>query len=346
MRKVLQIMMLMSVLGSIDVNAEAQTTEALYGQPLKPAMAAVLDKLDDHQIVAIGDAHFYSEVMSFITDLVTQPEFSQQVRHIIVEFGNAQHQALLDNYLMGGDVSEQEIKQVWQDALYFTAWTPKVYADFFKRIRAYNSQQDSKHQIRVTLAEAAFDWQQLYTRQAWQKLAENKVSSYVNRIRSRLAKDEKAVMVFGALHTLSLSEHIARKLPVDRRPLISQLEVYGYDVYAIWPLIQPTLMAELSSQGALTPGFIDMKESVVGKRVFVEDFAKAKGALQALQALKARTEELFDGLLYLGDIKANYTLHENVLEDQTFIDKGTQRVRMIGGRVEVKFMELLEQHLP
>ena len=196
------------------------------------------------------------------------------------------------------------------------------------------------------LAEAAFDWQQLYTRQAWQELAENKVSGYVNRIRSRLAKDEKALMVFGALHTLSLSEHIASKLPVDRRPLISQLEAYGYDVYAIWPLIQPTLMAELSSQDALIPGFIDMKESVVGKRVFVEDFARAKGALQALQALKARTEELFDGLLYLGDIKANYTLHENVLEDQAFIDKGTQRVRMIGGRVEVKFMELLEQHLP
>ena len=339
-------MMLMGVLGNINVNAETQKTAASIAQQVKPGMSEIFTKLEEHQVVAIGDAHFYPEVMGFITGLVTQPEFSQQVRHIVVEFGNSQHQALLDSYLMGGEVSDQEIKQVWQDALYFTAWTPKVYGDFFKHIRDYNSQQDSDQKITITLAEAAFDWQQLYSGQAWQQLAKNKVSGYVNRIRSRSAKDEKALMVFGAFHTLSLSDEIATNLAVSRRPLVSQLEEYGYDVYAIWPLIQPTLMAELSSQDAIIPGFIDMQESMIGERVFVEDFAKAKGALQAMQAPNSRTKQLFDGLLYLGNIQADYALDESVLNDQAFIDKATERVRMIGGRVEAKFMELLAQPKP
>ncbi|MEO9655116.1 hypothetical protein [Marinomonas sp.] len=60
-----------------------------------------------------------------------------------------------------------------------------------------------------------------------------------------------------------------------------------------------------------------------------------------MQAPNARTKELFDGLLCLGDIQVDYVLDESVLNDQVFIYKATERVRMIGGRVETIFMALL-----
>ncbi|GAB3481902.1 hypothetical protein [Marinomonas epiphytica] len=313
---------------------------------VEPAYDALIEKASQHQLVAIGDAHFHDELMSFVTSLVIRKSFHEQIQHIIVEFGNSRYQSLLDDYLLGKPVSDQDIKQVWQDALYFTAWAPKVYSDFFKQIRSFNQHQKKADKIRVTLAEASFDWREIESSKEWQMLAKSKVTGYVNTINGSLRKNEKALLIFGAFHTINLAERFSRNSPVEQQPLVSRLKHNGYDIYTVWPVIQPKIMAGLRHNHAAIPGLMSVENGVFrNDDPFVDYFAKAKPALMALQATDARAHELFDAMLYLGSIQPNYKLDSSVLEDSEFIRTASRRVDMIGGRVKSRFYEIVNQSI-
>jgi hypothetical protein len=49
-------------------------------------------------LVSIGEAHRNQQVHDFIVRLVTDPRFSQTVDDIVVEFGTARHQDIIDRY--------------------------------------------------------------------------------------------------------------------------------------------------------------------------------------------------------------------------------------------------------
>ncbi len=68
----------------------------------KYADDAILRAFDAHNFVAIGDYHWNDAFIRYATELVSKPEFSEQVNHVVVEFGNAKYQSVLDDYLAGG----------------------------------------------------------------------------------------------------------------------------------------------------------------------------------------------------------------------------------------------------
>jgi hypothetical protein len=74
----------------------------------RPAVAAIVEALRAHAVVAIGELHGSRRVGDFYLQLVRDPSFQRAVNDIVVEFASGQSQSLLDRYVRRGFVAHGE----------------------------------------------------------------------------------------------------------------------------------------------------------------------------------------------------------------------------------------------
>src|SRR5688572_4797426 len=85
--------------------------QAPGGTPLKPVdpVEAIIDAFGAHDIVALDEGrHRNEQAHRLRLRLVRHPSFAGRVNDIVVEFGNARYQAVMDRYLRGEDVPAAE----------------------------------------------------------------------------------------------------------------------------------------------------------------------------------------------------------------------------------------------
>ena len=113
-----------SAMGPAGVLAAAPTT----GQNAAPtgtgnestplaldAAAELLGAFDRVPVVALGEAHGLQEEHDFLGTLLRHPDFPARVNDIVVEFGNALYQDVVDRYLAGEAVDRSELRQAWRN---------------------------------------------------------------------------------------------------------------------------------------------------------------------------------------------------------------------------------------
>jgi hypothetical protein len=61
-------------------------------------------------IVALGEAHGLQEEADFIAQLIRHPGFYAKVKDIVVEFGNALYQDIVDRYVAGEEIPRTELQ--------------------------------------------------------------------------------------------------------------------------------------------------------------------------------------------------------------------------------------------
>ncbi|WP_111979380.1 hypothetical protein [Algibacillus agarilyticus] len=308
----------------------------------KPAVDAILDKFSTHTLVAMGDYHWNAEVMQFINNLVAQPRFAHEIKHIIVEFGNARFQPLLNDYLQGKAVSDTELKQVMRSSIFFTAWQPNEYGQFFSIIRQHNLHLSTAEQIKVTLAEPAFTWQASTTQTEWQKAANNKVSGFYAQAEKAIQKKQKTLMVFGAFHLLKATSISSSPIPIKNQPLATQIEAqYPGKLYVVWPATQPEFTQAIAD--ITNPALIELNNSPIGDLAFVDLLPKSKVRLSRMERLDAKASELSDAYLFVGQTERSTRFPPDVMADKAWIKEMQRRVAIVGGRVESAFESILEQ---
>ena len=98
----------------IASGAQAPQPDAKAAVPIDP-VTAIVDAFKTHQIVAIGDNHGNNQGHAFRLALIRAPRLSGVINDIVVEFGNARYQGVMDRFISGGNVPEDELRHVWQD---------------------------------------------------------------------------------------------------------------------------------------------------------------------------------------------------------------------------------------
>ncbi len=126
-------------------------------------MDRVLAAFAEYPLVPTTELHGNVEVHSFLQTLLTDPRFRDRVEDIVVEFASAAHQALLDRYIAGAEVSIDELSQVWRDTVVSPqmTWDAPVYARFFATVRAVNlaaEKDGSQITLRVLAGDPTIDW--------------------------------------------------------------------------------------------------------------------------------------------------------------------------------------------
>ncbi len=193
-------------------------------------------KLESGAVVAIGEAHWYADLFEQMTQALLSPDLDGVFRQLFVEFGNAKHQALLNDYLNEKAVSEQDLAAVWFDSIAFPAWLHPCYGDFFRRLKQAN--RTRKTPIEVVLTEPAFNWQEISHPAQLTKLNANRDQALLDGIdRVKQSAAQGVVVLIGARHILKRPPMLASARHQPFGVLAEQK--FGDHYVAVWPHMLP-----------------------------------------------------------------------------------------------------------
>ena len=143
---------------SAGIAAHTQSAPALPAAPRDP-IAAIIEAFRTHPLVAVGDNHGNVQVNAFRLALIRDARLAGVLNDIVVEFGNARHQDLMDRFIRGEDVADADLRRIWQDTTQVEeAWDLPIYEEFFRAVRADNAGREASQRFRVLLGDPPIDW--------------------------------------------------------------------------------------------------------------------------------------------------------------------------------------------
>jgi len=148
---------------SIDIRPDVRLPSATTGWD--SVVTSLLSAFDHVDVVALEETRGNKADAELRLRLVRDPDFPFRVNSIIVEFGNSLHQAILDRYIDGQDVSQGEIEQVWRDTTQVAAWDAPVYAEFFAAVREVNQKLPPLRRVHAIAGDPPIDWDKVKTKQ-------------------------------------------------------------------------------------------------------------------------------------------------------------------------------------
>lgn len=304
----------------------------------QPAEKRIMQAFDEHNFVALGDYHWNEAFIRYAITLISTPEFSEKVQHIVVEFGNAKYQSVLNDYLAGKDVEEEKLHEVLRGSIYFLAWMPAVYMDFFKAVRVRNAELADNKKIIVHLAEAPFDWPLSNTKK-WKYAAENKTDYFYKIAAQRFNNNEKALLIFGAFHLVTAPQKYINVAQANVLPLATRLELrYPGSTYLIWPMTEPEVVKTFAD--IIPPALVDVRSEPMKGLRFIDLLPKARFKLNEMGDMHAQVGDFFDAFLYVGDNQRSSIFPRAVMSDRVWVAEMQRRVDMIGGKLQGKFNDI------
>ena len=164
------------------------------------AVGTVLDAFRDHSVVALDEGgHGNLAVHGFVERVLRDPRSHGLIDDIVVEFGTAKYQGVIDTFVNGGHVPDAELRNVWRETTQVLVWDAPVYERFFRLVREINSKLPAQRRIRVLLADPPIDWSSVNTFREWGRINRDKHAADVVE-REVLSCGRKALMLFGAMH--------------------------------------------------------------------------------------------------------------------------------------------------
>lgn len=296
------------------------STQPPAPQPAVPVdpLSGILEAFRSHALVALAEGYHNNEPgHAFRLALVRDPRFAAVVNDIVVEFGSARFQDLMDRFVAGEPVADDELRHVWEDTTAANAvWDVPIYEEFFRAVRSLNQSAPRNRQLRVLLGDPPFDWDNVKTKDDFARVTkaadrDGHAATVVRR--EVLAKNRRALIVYG-------DGHLARRdILQNFEPspfLLPQLEHDPVQrVFSIWTDLGVDL--NTIQRGVAEwpkPSLAVLRGTVLGAADFTSYLPppppprfRATGngpdfsaPLPASAYHSLRMEEQFDALLYLG----------------------------------------------
>ena len=254
---------------------------------VQPAIDGVLAAFKTRPLVGMSDRHGIAQQQDFYAALVRDPRFAREVGNVVVEFGSASHQAVIDRYVAGEDVPYAELRKVWSDVV---GWNPTVtyvgFVNVFASVRAANLNLPADQRIRVWLGEPPVDWATATATEVSAAMRQRDSYPADLIVANILSKEKKALVIYGGAHLISDkpaqpratanrgAEAALRKLLTDvvkGAPDYSMMSPeFATMVREGWTRVQ----ADLAPRGAITA--IAFKAGDAGHDVFNVTFAKGE----------------------------------------------------------------------
>ena len=176
----------------------AQTEVPKPAMPVEP-IAAIVEAFRSHSVVALGDAHGNEQAQAFLKSLIRDARFAGLVNDIVIEFGNARYQNVVDRFVRGETVPADSLRLVWQN----TTIPNEIPVDeeFFQVVRTVNASLLRERQLRVLLGDPPIDWSAVRDRAdhfKWLAMRDSYPASLIQV--EVLARQRRALVVYGQLH--------------------------------------------------------------------------------------------------------------------------------------------------
>jgi hypothetical protein len=174
----------------------------------RPAVAAdpvsvILHALDTQPLVALSEGqHWNEQGHAFRLSLIRDPRFAARVDDIVVEFGSARYQQLLQRFTDGADVRYDRLRQVWENTTQpNTVWDMPIYEEFFQAVHDLNRSLPPGRRIRVLLGDPPIDWTAVSSKDEILKWMAKRDTFAADLVQKEvLAKKRRALLIFGDGH--------------------------------------------------------------------------------------------------------------------------------------------------
>ena len=280
--------------------AVAEATAVVFAQaaprpatPVEP-ISAILDAFRTHVLVALADEHGSEQGSAFRLNLIRDARFASVVNDIVVEFGNARYQDLMDRFVRGETVRDEDLRHVWQDTTQVEyEWDLPIYEALFRTVRQVNASLPRERQLRVLLGDPPIEWENVHTRDdlmRWLNIGRDAHAVTVIR-REVLDKGHHALLIYGGVHLLRKNAVIGA---ADERGvgLVAQLERDGAtSVFTVAPETRRDLNSIQPDVASWpTPSMAMLRGTLLG----------AANYSPSPQQRRVNMEDQFDAILYLG----------------------------------------------
>lgn len=170
-------------------------------QPIDSIVETILSQFTRSDVVALGEWHWTQEDSDLRIQLVRHPQFPEKVRLVVTECGNALHQTVLDRYVNGENVPQQEFQKLLRDVTSPGGCDSPVYEQFLQEIQKINRSLPLDRKIHVLAGDHPIDWENILSSQDWRQISESRDSFASTLIAHEiLKKQQKALIVYGAGH--------------------------------------------------------------------------------------------------------------------------------------------------
>lgn len=161
----------------------------------------IVKLFDTYRIVMLGEIHESRQEYELLRRLVGAPGFTERVNDVVLEFGNAKYQELVDRYIAGENVPAEQVQKAWQDTLGALGPVSPLYGEFYSFVRTINQKLPNHRRLRILLGDPPIDWSHVRSREDIAYYLPFRDQFYTSVVRYQvLAKDRKALLIMGAGH--------------------------------------------------------------------------------------------------------------------------------------------------
>jgi hypothetical protein len=174
--------------------------------PSDDAKTRLIHAFRHYPIVAIGEQHWIMQAGQFYDFLVQDPDFQKAANAIVIEFASRRSQPVLDQYISGGDVPPEQLRQVWRDTTKVFAFESPIYAHLLAAIREVNIHLPPDKRLRVLAGDSGIDWATVTKHEQWERYQPNDRSFAEVINRQVLDKKKKALVILGSNHLMKTTD--------------------------------------------------------------------------------------------------------------------------------------------
>jgi hypothetical protein len=276
-----------------------------------PPIQAVLDAFRSHALVALADSHGNEQIQAVRLSLIRDPAFPAVVNDIVVEFGNARYQDVIDRFVRGGDVPDAALRQVWQNTTQQNAvWDRPIYEEFFRTVRTVNSSLPPDRQLRVLLGDPPVDWSRgMEDAGTWTPQRDRYAAEVIER--EVLAKQRRALVIYGGGHLFRMGQSLVSLLERNGRTRVFTITTPGEPTFDLVKSLQPGVMSWPA------PSIAKLEGTVLQNRELI----------------------YYDAFLYLGP-PSSWTfsrLSSQLCSDKAYVQMRLERLAVLGQRAVDSF---------
>ena len=328
---------LIAVVGGAPAPFAAAVSGAQGSPAPRNAIDGILDAFAVYDVVALGEGpHGNEPGHSFRLSLIRDARFTATVNDIVVEFGNARYQQVMDRYLAGQDVAPESLRRVWRDTTVpGPIWDRPIYEQFFAEVRKLNATLPSDRRIRVWLGDAPIDWDAVRGPADVRRfgvMKDGHAGALVKR--EVLAKGRKALIIFGDGHLQGRGFAPASLINVLERPP-NPAKVFAIASSTALSSVDPSVRTWP------VPSLARVRGTTLGRQPYARFYPLPPSPGWS----KVVLEDQFDAVLYVGPPSTDTRLQFPVAlcDDDAYMRMRYRRLALAGGPVAVTTADMLKR---
>lgn len=295
------------ILGAILAAAPAPAV------PLEP-VAAMVDALRTHSVVAVTAGHGQARGYALAQLLIHDPRLIAAINDIVIEEGSARYQDIADRFIRGDNVPVASLRQIWRETTQPGPGLDRPWEEFFQALRGVNAALPPARRIRVLLGDPPIEWEHVNTQpehRRWIEMRDTFPADLVQR--EVIAKGRRALLLYGQMHFQRKNVGANYESEGPAETIVSRLEnKWGANVFTIFTADVPAVLPDAASWPS--PSIALVRGTVLGAADFtaympppaLPRFAIRDGKpdfsapIPREQWKTLRAEDQFDAVLYTG----------------------------------------------